>query len=197
MPIPIVFRKSAAPLVSYDWIDIMRDVGYIRYYACASWDDSGTYYFLTTEVKTSQPRLTTGAAKDIDFDYEFKIPVTIKNDYAIINVSNGQPTGAALNYFVKVFHVAGVGGAETQINATVEITRAAVVEYHRDCIQTLLTKKYFKAGDKLRVNVSTHAASGAGSYFCHDPISGLTLTDVDTVTITTDLTCDIPFEVQF
>ena len=187
--IPIKHRKAPDFQVQFTWIESASNIGYVRFYACADKDVGGTDYFLTTQEVYARPIYTFLNGVDVDFDWEFKVPMTVAADDAIINITDYMTGGGAADDYVITVYRVDTGAAEHSIGTvTSENFAPAGNTYLRQCFRVSLTQTNFAVGEKLRLNI-THGVAQAANRFWHNPAA----TTVDVYT--SDLTFDVPFKV--
>lgn len=201
-PTPIVHRKQAPELASYDWVDITSGTGYRRYYACAGRNNVGTILkFLTPRLLDAEFTYHVAAAGapgtvfDLDFDIEFKRPAYVEGDCFINATVTHAAAGPSTWLEIFVYHYDG--STETQLGTFVTPGRAVNGEY-RECMKFALTGHHFAIGDILRLTVQVETdgiTTTSGVY--HDPNSRVTVTDQPTATaVNTDLILDCPFRID-
>ena len=209
--VPVVFRKSPGYNVQYDWLDATTGAGYRRYYACCAdlTPDSAAEKFLTTRTLDSEPWFIALAKNngaytldiDYDFDITFQLPATIAASTAYVQALRKVTSADMDSYLViNIYHVTAAA-VETLIGtATTEAWAGGTDAYMRDIVPVTLTKKLFGIGEKLRLNVQVYTlCNPAGAetitlYF--DPSSREVYDEYNGATSGTDLTFDVPFEID-
>lgn len=196
--LPIVFRQGGdAPTVQFQWIDYLSNVGYARFYPCASKNSVAQTYFLSTQgdidAYIPSTEFTTG---ELNFDFTFKVPMVVQAADAIVNFTQRVTGTTTSSIVVKVIHV-DAAAAETVIGTFTCPTRApgATIRY-RECCKIALTQKAFKVGENIRLSMEVTASGAASCQVYHDPTSFLTYADDFTRTVGSDITFDCPFKIQ-
>lgn len=223
MVIPQPFTTTSPAIVSFNFTDIASGTGYVTFYA--SKDHSA--FFLSEQILYSSVAATqttvdvssTYATKfDQDLDVTFAIPKTIVGDLlASVPVSVDATGGGSPTVFhkvtVTVIHFDG--STETQLaqSVTGDIrTDESVgifggpITLDKDQIQTLklpITRKHFKAGEILRINVKVETkgdASNAGTNVAigHDPQGRLMPNDIGfkNLEVTSVMKFAVPFDIN-
>ena len=196
------FTTTSPIVASYDWKDLRGETGFIRFYGAAATKKTGTTYFLTRNVVDAQPILTedynAGAGRSIDFDIKLESPSIISGEATFNITRQVASAGASVTQTldITVYHVSA-GAVETSLGTVEAVDRVdTVAGIYRECLTINLTEKNFAAGDTLRITVDISKTLANAGYIFHDPASSLTKTEVDTRTVGTDFTCDIPFKID-
>lgn len=149
------------------------------YHAVAATDSAGVDYVLTRDSGTSRPTLTaaqpTFGVNGHDFDITINKP-TIFAGIATIDITFGQTGGGAgaakdFNVYFKIYHYDGT--TETEIGTVDTETQSLTTDGSiRTKMNCTITRKLFKIGDILRLNMKGTTDSGVGTRkitVWHDP----------------------------
>lgn len=195
MVVPIVYRKAPTAQVQLTFSEYLLNIGYIRFYGCASRMAAGAIsYFLTTTPRDSYPLQTTIApTTNLEWEIPIKVNMTVAAEDAIINYTLNAGAGSNTMATLTLYHVRGV--TVTAIGTEDSGSRIpGAQKYYRECIKMAMTETRFIPGDILRMRVAVVGLPGFSIF--HDPGTGTTVVDDLTRTVGTDLTLDLPIKVN-
>jgi len=180
MGLPIINRKyQDASIVSYDFIDALESLGYVKFYAI---NQAGSYAS-TRNALASQPlrinhtlvsdgtwSLASGAnVGTYDWDLDFKIPQIVGGGPLFVSTTLDKVSSSS-NIFARMdIYISKIGltGGATQIAAA----SGAVVTFganhagsHRTLTRVEIPSTSIIAGEKLRVNTKLYAYREAGGH---------------------------------
>lgn len=216
MPVPKVYRTTAEKFIlSFNFTDAASGTGYLTTYGCGtSADDkllitNNTFDADLADYVTTFTMSTGAIAKvgEINFDLTFANRAqTISGDLFInetMELRGGGSTSVQGYLKFRVLHV-DTGATETEIGAQVTLPTqsvgASTNNSFRHLIKIPVSKKKFKDGEKLRIEVEFWAArSGTDSavtiWLYHDPSSRLDASGGSPFTNATSLIVHVPFQI--
>lgn len=217
--VPNNFLLPSKTIGSYDSFDLAAGIGYKRFYPVMCQINGSTLKYLSAQIVDGYPSksITTGgnaitnsaytAQEDHDFDLTIIRPMIIADGSMFVNLSFDltRTTTDAYGYVVvNVYHVTATG-TETQIGTVQGAERVSTAATGgictREALQITLTKKYFSAGAKLRVNVQLYlkTATAATYVLYYDPSNRISTTNNGVYTGAaedTNIIVDVPFKVN-
>lgn len=192
------YREVSPIILSYDWNDVIKGVGYIDYYLTISVDSGGNKYNIVPNVMDSGYNYIplTAVPTDLDFDLDFAKDAYIKGKF-LFNFTQRPGSGGAAGSCstrINIYHV-DTSANETLLGTNITANRSGSGTYYRENIEIDVSLKRFGDGDTLRFNIVALGSANLGALYL-DPASGITFTDVLGRTIGTDFPIKIPFEVE-
>lgn len=167
-PIP-----GSSNLANYDFYDLATGTGYKDFYGADLITGAGTTsYILTTKTIYANTGYSQfyEAAGDRDFDLSLAVPLTIEGDCVFV-LPCSSPSNVNVTVTIKFYKV-DAGSVETQIGS--DVSKAVVLNNSTGLFSgtLVLPNTRLKAGEKLRINVTT-ASPGGTKYFniFHDPMN--------------------------
>lgn len=178
MTIPTKYAQPSAPLVNYDFADILSDVGYITLYGL---DVEGGVKVLSrlavvSDAESTNQAATGGLDSEVNFDFEFSLPQYIKG-YLFVTVTFFAIASGAQNAdcYLKIrpIHV-DASSTETQMAAQIQTSTLGTTSppqtvYERTTLR-FQVEQLFKKGETLRIEVQTYStlSTNAANGFYHD-----------------------------
>lgn len=215
--LPTQFRNSSEPAVaSYNFFDIFRGKGYVRFYPCSASDSSATEYLLSTNLVYSDDitisdnytnTITFAKNIDQDFDITLERPVILEGDM-ICNIPsfNYHISGESPDYYLVIRLRKYDGTTETEVASNQTATRNTSTHpaSHMYNIRVDIPRTKFEAGSTIRITFelwSRHPSSAGNDtfYIGVDPEGRTTTTSgggtiFDTIPSTS--TIDIPIVIE-
>jgi len=168
-------------LASFDALDVIRGIGYLRYYlARITVDTNSTDYLLVedtidgTSWKSTNQQCGVTLTKEFDLDFDIEVEKSFDLEgVAIVNISYGVNSSANQTDFYlicKLVHVDS-GATETVLD-TVQSATATATGTRQDLRAALImniTRTKFRPGEKIRLIVEGwgQAAVAAGTRDCY------------------------------
>ncbi len=192
------FTTQGPQVVTFDWEDIFKGIGYISYFCGISQDTGGVAYFFSSQIQESQPpsEAANATPKDLDFDLDFDAEEDIEGLFLINFTQRPGSSGAAgtCNTAITIYHVDS-GASETSLGTAQTATRSGSGTFYRENLQINISRQHFSPGEKLRINVIfTGSANSADLPI--DPASSLTFTDTFGRTVGSDFIVQVPFKIE-
>lgn len=181
MPHPIIYSRERAPLINFDFIDILNKAGYVVTYGA---EMEGGEQKITRQPLISNPFESTfqsdggGLQGEENFDFTFGTSQKIKGElFVSVTYSAVAQSSETANCFLKVRPIHYDGSSETEMAS--QITTATVTEegdtsteYRRTTIIFDVDQK-FNRGDILRIEIEVHSTTGTNAVagFQHDGVN--------------------------
>lgn len=196
---------SEGAIASYDWTDFVAKAGYKSYFPCQATLSGSTLNYLTPTAMDSRAPYTqyTAAAAlallgELNFDLTFNNPAIIAAAPALINFIFSISQDGSTFHEITIYHVSAAA-VETSLGTAMTPMRTATggTQSFRESVSITLTEKKFKAGEKLRVSISTYGLGNLEqTTLWHDPSTRSTATDDYGLTSGTDFEVQVPFRID-
>ena len=151
------FRQSAPVLVNVDFQDVVRQTGYLSYYATSV--NSGAYAVVTdSNIRSELIETSADNFVSTETDLEFSNPLNLKGDM-LFNIPIGcRVSGTDSNRFSGAIAVYKYDGTtETQIGST---QTSPLYGYDADAVGGNLGQKTQVAAFKINTNGTIHFSAG-------------------------------------
>ena len=174
------------------WLDYMRKIGYVRYYPIIGYTTAMIQYLDVNQNDAYKPYEDNNFT--YNFDYVFKVPVTVAAENAILCFTNFEIIAIASTITLTIYHV-DAAAATTSLGTVAMPFPAGALGNYRNNVPIALTKKTFKAGESLRLTIAYTGDAHANKKIYLDPTTQITVADGYGRTVGSDFTMDIPFKV--
>ncbi len=189
-PLPIVYRKSADSVISYNYTDIASGTGVQLFYLGETYVSAIKYKMshitwysdrvMSNPVGAPAITVTPAIIQTLTFNVKFLQPVTVSGDaLANIAVAIRSTATAVLHHYIIATASRYDGSSDTDlVSATGSVldftsTGANQYGYGMDAITLAIPKTKFKIGDELRLKLVQYgyADANANAWFiiAHDP----------------------------
>ena len=151
-PLPVGYRKSSEPIVTYDWIDVANGIGYQTFFLSDSYNAAAITYFLTnTAVFCDLGKIVGGDTANFETN-AFVTPRVLEGD-AIFDIYAGSGGGSVWSCTGTLFHVHISGAGDTSLGTFTVRTEPASGGNFKRMTTMAIAKTTLQIGDQLKLRV--------------------------------------------
>lgn len=194
-------QDAEGAIASYDFFDLASNLAYKVFYAARNTTDM--LITTTTESNSVRTSRNSTGSTEINFDYEFNLPMDISGPYFIVATVEVNGAAAVADEGSVSYRILKVNldNTETEVVGTVSTgTLSSTTNLSNTyVISGEIPRTHFKKGELLRLETTfTTTVDGAASvHLWHDPAArGTPSNDSLSLTPGTQLKFVVPFKVQ-